>query len=116
MSLLGALKDWKRNLAKEIYKRLEEAISDGSFEIYIPYVEDSNIFNEIIDNILPDIATELKEADLYVHYDDSADDPENDESDEFFDDEEYDYWLCIYVDSDSDDSVEPSGKKLNFDQ
>ena len=106
MSLLGAVKDWKRNLAKEVYKRLEKSISDGSFEIYIPYV----------DNILPDIATELEEADLYVHYDDSADEPDYDERDPFFDDDNFDYWLRIYVDDDDDDAVEPSGKKLNFDQ
>ena len=117
MSLLGAVKDWKRNLAKEVYKRLEDSIKDGTFEVYIPYDECSNIFTEIIDNILPSIATELKEGDLYVHYEEEADEPdEYDERDSFFTNEEYDYWLHIYVDDDDDDSVEPNGKKLNFDQ
>ena len=116
MSLVGAVKDWKRNLAKEVYKRLEIAISNGAFEIYIPYVDGSNIISEIFENILPDIATELEEADLYVHYEDCADEPDYNESDPFFNDEDYDYWLRIYVNDNKRDSIKPSGKKLNFDQ
>ena len=103
----SSISEERKELEKIAYESIERYFNEKQENGIMTGFKNSRAYRVMINEIIPDIATELKEAELYFHYL-----YPNYTEDDWIE-KSYNHGLVYRINKDPNKAVEPSGRKLS---